>query len=53
MFENVPLFEHMHSKCAKSANMTQKMFWENYCGVSKRPNFIVIPQILEMGSKMF
>jgi hypothetical protein len=26
MFENVPFFEHLHSKFAKSANMTQNIF---------------------------
>ncbi len=30
MFENVPLFEHMHSKLAKSTNMIAKMFYTNF-----------------------
>ncbi len=40
MFENVPFFEHLHSKFAKSANMTQNIFLhKNEYEVSKNAWF--------------
>jgi hypothetical protein len=40
MFENVQFFSHLHFKIAKSANMTQKFFWEKYqYGYQKNAEF--------------
>jgi hypothetical protein len=40
MFENVQFFSHLHLKYAKSANMTQKIFFFKYqYGYQKNAEF--------------
>ncbi len=49
MYENITIFEHMHSKLAKSAHMTpqKKLFSsELVWGVKKTLNFMLIPNSL-------
>jgi hypothetical protein len=43
MFENVPFFEHMRSKGAKSANMTKKLLTNCILRYQKAHNFMLIP----------
>jgi hypothetical protein len=51
MFENVQFFEQMHSKFAKSANLTQNLLSKNYYGVKKAQNFMLIPNSLKWAKK--
>jgi hypothetical protein len=56
MFENVPLFEHMHLKYAKSANMIQNnIFFLHtfYKGVSKNAEFYSDSKLIDMGSTKY
>jgi hypothetical protein len=46
MFENVQFFEHIHSKCAKSANMAKKPLTNFILGYQKTHNFWLIPNYL-------
>jgi hypothetical protein len=48
MSENVPFFEHMLLKLAKSANMT-KNFFQNWYGISKNAEFYAGSKFVEMG----
>ena len=54
MFENVPIIEHLHSKFAKSTNMTGKNFFllkKDNMGIKKTQNFVLIPNSLKWVEK--
>ncbi len=48
MFENVQFFSHLHLKYAKSAIMTQKIFFlkNTNMGIKKTQNFMLISNSL-------
>ncbi len=50
MFENVQIFSHLHLKYAKSAIMTQKIFFLKNInkGIKKTQNFMLISNSLMM-----
>jgi hypothetical protein len=48
MFDNVPFFDYIHSKFAKSANIISKTFIpRNQYGVLKKAEVMLIPNYLK------